>query len=461
MTLRSNVFAAVTVTLSALAAGQALAQNEVMRAVRRAAKPPTSASYRDGELIVAFREGTEARDMERTLRDGGARELRRSRSERRVLVRLEPGLGVGEAVRALARQPEVLYAEPNGLVRRTEAVVFAPNDGLYKYQWNLKQLNAERTWGIQKGKTSVAVAVLDTGVAYEDYFDSRTRQLFRKAPDWGDTVFLPGYDFVNGDDHPNDDEYHGTHVASTIAEATNNSVGMAGLAFGCAIMPVKVLDEFGEGSFFDVAEGIDYAIEFTQNGQKPVKVLNLSLGTESHSETIKLALDRAHAAGVVVVAAAGNAGRGIVEFPANQPRVLAVGALDGRKEKAPYSNSGADLDFVAPGGDCDRDDDNDGTPDCIFQQMPDPDFVDMGRYERFCYCGLEGTSMATPHVAAAAALLYSQGWTDPDAVRSALEQTAERLGGAPADGRNDTFGNGLVRPANALPGMGLNLGPRN
>ena len=140
-------------------------------------------------------------------------------------------------------------------------------------------MNAERTWGIQKGKPSVAVAVLDSGVAYEDYNDPRTGQVFRKAPDWGDTMFLPGYDFVNGDAHPNDDEYHGTHVASTIAEATNNGMGMAGLAFGCAIMPVKVLDADGDGTFFDVAEGIDYAVELhARAAPNPVKVINLSLG---------------------------------------------------------------------------------------------------------------------------------------------------------------------------------------
>ncbi len=175
---------------------------------------------------------------------------------------------------------------------------------------------------------------------------------------------------------------------------------------------------------------------------------------------MKSAIDRAVSAGVVVVAAAGNAGKGTVEFPANQPNVLAVGALDQRKEKASYSNTGSDLDFVAPGGDCDRDDNADGFGDCVFQQMPDPRFVEQGRHDQFCYCGLDGTSMATPHVAAAAALLFSQGFTDAAAVRAALEQTAERLGGAPADGRNDTYGNGLVQPAAALPGLGLNVGPK-
>ena len=272
------------------------------------------------------------------------------------------------------------------------------------------------------------MAVLDSGVAYEDYTDPRTGQAFRKAPDWGDTKFVPGYDFVNGDAHPNDDEYHGTHVASTIAEATNNGTGMAGLAFGCAIMPVKVLDQDGEGTFFDVAEGIDYAAEYSEGGTKPVKVINLSLGSEGFSQTVKTAIDRAVSGGVVVVAAAGNSGKSVVEFPANLANVLAVGALDAREERASYSNTGADLDFVAPGGNCDRDDNVDGIGDCVFQQMPDPDFVEQGRHDQFCYCGLDGTSMATPHVAAAAALLFSQGFTDGAAVRAALEQTAERLG---------------------------------
>jgi len=433
---------------------------DVVRAVRTARGAPTGGAWREGEVIVAFRAATEPRDVEHALRSAGAREARRSRSASRFLVTLEPGSSVPEAVLLFSRMPEVEYAEPNGLVRRTQAATFKPDDRFYRFQWNLEQMNAERTWGIQKGRSSVAVAVLDSGVAYEDYADPRTRQAFRKAPDWGDTRFLPGYDFVNGDAHPNDDEYHGTHVASTIAEATNNGTGMAGLAFGCAIMPVKVLDDRGEGTFFDVAEGIDYAADYAEGGERPVKVINLSLGSEGFSQTVKNAIDRAFSGGVLVVAAAGNSGKATIEFPANQSNVLAVGALDARKEKAFYSNTGAELDFVAPGGNCDRDDNADGTRDCVFQQMPDPDFVEMGRHDQFCYCGLDGTSMATPHVAAAAALLFSQGFTDPGAVRSALEQTAERLGGASADGRNDTYGYGLVRPANALPGLGLNVGPK-
>jgi serine protease len=461
--LTAAFFCLVALFCLAAASGPVPAEDfSVLKAVRSARAAGPAESFRDGQVIVAFRTGAADRDVDRSLRAGGALEARRShsRSAARFLVTLEPASSVRQAVERFSGMPEVEYAEPNGLVRQSQGTTFKPDDTLYRYQWNLTQINAERTWGIQRGSSSVAVAVLDSGVAYEDYVDPLTGVDYRKAPDWGDVRFLPGYDFVNGDAHPDDDEYHGTHVASTIAEATNNARGAAGIAFDCTLMPVKVLDEKGEGTFFDVAEGIDYAVDYTEDGRKPVKVINLSLGSEGTSQTVRSAIERAWAAGVLTVAAAGNSGSALIEFPANLPDVIAVGALDARKERATYSNTGADLDLMAPGGDCDRDDNGDGYGDCIYQQMPDPDFLKIGRHDAFCYCGLDGTSMATPHVAAAAALLFSQGFTDPAAVRAALEQTAERLGGAPADGRNDTYGHGLIRPANALPGLGFDTGPK-
>jgi serine protease len=282
--------------------------------------------------------------------------------------------------------------------------------------------------------------VLDTGVAYEDFGP------YRKAPDWGNTRFVAGFDFVNRDSHPNDDEYHGTHVASTIAEATNNREGVSGLAFGCAIMPVKVLDAEGNGRFFDVAEGVDFAV------RGGAKVINLSLGGPDASTTMQQAVDRAVQAGVTVVAAAGNDGVSRVDFPAALGNVIAVGAVDARKSLAPYSNFGSQIDVVAPGGDDERDDDNDRLPDLIFQQMPDPRLVAVGRHDVFDYFGLQGTSMASPHVAAVAALLVSQGITQPAAVQAAIEQSAEDLG---ASGRDDRYGHGLIRPSQALRGLGL------
>jgi serine protease len=219
-------------------------------------------------------------------------------------------------------------------------------------------------------------------------------------------------------------------------------------------MPVKVLDDQGEGSFFDVAEGIDFA---ARNAN--VRVINMSLGGDGSSQTVSQAVDRAVAAGITVVAAAGNDGRGTVSFPAALPKVIAVGALDGRKQKAPYSNFGPELDLMAPGGDIHRDDTGnnglpDGRPDGILQQTFDPDSAANGIYDDFAYFFVTGTSQATPHVSALAALLYQQGIHDPLAIKAAMEQTAEDLG---TPGRDDTYGNGLIRPALALKGLGLNL----
>jgi len=289
------------------------------------------------------------------------------------------------------------------------------------------------------------VAVIDTGIAYEDF------GAFRKAPDWGNTQFVTGLNVLTRTEHANDDNFHGTHVASTIAEATNNTTGVAGLCFQCALMPVKVLNSNGTGSFFNVAEGIDYATNFNQNGRR-VKVINLSLGGDTESTPVRDAVNRAVAAGIVVVAAAGNE-NGSVAFPAALPNVIAVGAVDARKQRASYSNTGAALDVVAPGGDVDRDDDGDGFPDGVLQQSFSPSAAQRGIFTQFNYFFVDGTSQATPHVAALAALLIRQGITEPAAVQKAIEQTAEDLGPA---GRDNDFGHGLIRPAKALEGLGVN-----
>ena len=411
-------------------------------------------TYRAGEVIVQFKETVRDRDASDMMREAGGRSAQRSAFGPRYLVLLDDGFEIADALDRLRTMPGVAYAEPNGIARAFQrAGYFTPHDPFYTSQWHFRMLNVERMWGIQKGDTSVAVAVLDTGIAYEDFGP------YRKAPDFGGTVFLQGHDFINNDDHANDDNFHGTHVASTIAEATDNNVGVAGLAFGCALMPVKVLDADGVGSFFIVSEGIDYALNFTQNGQHPVKVINLSLGGDSSSMSVQQAVDRAVAAGITVVAAAGNDGVGKISFPASLSNVIGVGAVDGRKIKAPYSNFGPELSVVAPGGDIHRDDTGpdgvpDGRPDGVLQQTFDPDTAaEFGRYDDFHYFFVVGTSQATPHVAALAALLYRQGITQPAAIKAAIENSADDLG---APGRDDTYGHGLINPVAALKGYGLN-----
>jgi serine protease len=390
-----------------------------------------------GEVIVSFR-GLDEAEMEGTIRAVGASRARHSAFGDRYLVGLPDGLSVPQAVSRFASLPGVEYAEPNGFARAH----FRPNDRLFASQWHLRLLNAERTWDIQRGDPSVVVAVLDTGVAYEDFGP------FRKAPDWGGTPFSPGFNVLTGSAHANDDNFHGTHVASVIAEATDNTEGASGLCFRCAILPVKVLDHKGTGSFFDVAEGVDFA------ASRGARVVNMSLGGPSSSQTLRQAVDRAVAAGAVVVASAGNDGASTVEFPAALPNVIAVGAVDGRKQRAPYSNFGAEIDVVAPGGDLDRDDDGDGRPDGILQQTFDPMTAALfGRYDDFAYFFVSGTSQAAPQVSALAALLVRQGIGSPAAVKAAIERTAEDLG---TPGRDDTFGHGLIRPERALSGLGLN-----
>ena len=393
-------------------------------------------------VIVQFKDAVDAATAERCVGEALGARATRSAFGGRYVVEPLAGLDPAGLLGRFRSMPEVEYAEQDGVVHAH----FAPNDNLYNLQWHLKAIGAERMWDIQKGDPSVAVAVLDTGVAYEDFGP------YRKAPDFGGTVFLPGYNVFTHDAHANDDNFHGTHVASIIAEATNNGSGASSIAYQSAIMPVKVLDSEGFGSNSGIAEGVDYAVNFRQGGVNPVRVINLSLGGSARSQALQSAIDRAVLAGITVVASSGNDNTSPVDFPAGFSNVIAVGSVDGRKVKAPYSSFGADLDLMAPGGDNRRDDNGDGRPDGVLQQTFDPDSAAQGRYDNFAYYFVVGTSQAAPQVSALAALLAKQGVRDPKAIQALMEKTAEDIGAA---GRDDQFGWGLIRPAEALRGLGL------
>src|SRR6185436_18931399 len=152
-------------------------------------------AYRPGEVIVQFKDAVRDRDASDMMREAGGRTARRSRFGPRFLVHLDDGFEIADALDRLRTMPGVEFAEPNGVARAFQSAgTFTPHDPFYTSQWHFKMLNSERMWGIQKGDTSVAVAVLDTGIAYEDFGP------YRKAPDFGGTVFLPGHDFINDDD---------------------------------------------------------------------------------------------------------------------------------------------------------------------------------------------------------------------------------------------------------------------
>lgn len=345
--------------------------------------------------------------------------------------RLAKGDTVENVIKKYGKRDDVEYAEPNYFAY----AFMIPNDPYYKYQWHLKSIGLERAWNVSSGLGAV-VAVIDTGAAYENYTQNKRNKYYR-APDLAGASFAPGYDFVNNDTHPNDDNGHGTHVAGTIAQRTNNALGAAGTAFSATIMPIKVLDKNGAGTYSDVADGIRWAADHG------AKVINLSLGGPVPATYLEEAVAYAYGKGVTIVAAAGNNSSSSASYPAAYDAfVIAVGAVRYDKTLAYYSNYGPSIDLVAPGGDTQIDQNNDGYGDGVLQQ------TFSGAFNRFGYYFYQGTSMAAPHVAGAAALVISKGIaTTSDSVRTVLESTADDLG---APGRDDTYGRGLINAAAAL-----------
>ena len=361
-------------------------------------------------------------------------------SESFDVINLPPGKLVHEAKKEFESRNDVEYAEPNYIAY----AFLIPNDTYYMLQWHFDNsvnggVHSEAAWDLSTG-SGVTVAVVDTGIAYENFRDPRTSKRFYKAPDLAGTCFVAGYDFVNNDTHPNDDHSHGTHVAGTVAQTTNNSLGVSGLAFNSCLQPVKVLDRNGSGTYANVANGIRFAAD---NG---AKVINLSLGGPSASQTLLDAVAYAYSKGVTIVAAAGNDGTNVVSYPAAyNDYVIAVGATRFDETLSYYSNYGPSLDVVAPGGDTRVDQNGDGYADGVLQNTFNPNTK---KTNDFGYWFFQGTSQATPHVAGLAALLISKGnATIPSNIRTAIQSTADDLGTA---GRDDTYGFGLINAPAAL-----------
>jgi len=307
-------------------------------------------------------------------------------------------------VSRLAEDPAVEAIEPSGLV---EAYGF-PDDPMYERQWNFQTVGAESGWRIGDGG-GVIVAVIDTGVS--------------KVPDLAGTTVLEGVSFVRGEATAADGNGHGTHVAGTIAQTTNNGVGVAGLAPGATILPLKALSASGSGRTEWVAAAIDEA------GDQGAQIINLSLGG-ARSSVIANAVEKAQARGILVVAAAGNTGRKGVGSPASLPGVVAVSATGPTDARAPYSSWGPEVVLSAPGGDKTR------SGGGILQ-----DTVSRGSSDGHAYLEFQGTSMATPHVAGAAAVVWSATGGGADHVKKVLADASVDLG---APGRDPVFGYGRL-----------------
>lgn len=342
-------------------------------------------------------EGLMAAERIRTVTDPVAVEL----AKIGVSILEVPADRADQVRKELKEDPAVRFAEYDGLV---EALDVFPNDPGLPAQYGLINIRAPQGWEISTGSSVVTIAVIDSGV------DASHPDLMQKI--------LQGYDFVDGDDLPQDEFGHGTHVSGIAAASSNNGLGVAGVSWGAQILPVRVLDSNGNGDYSTLAAGIIWAVDHG------AQILNLSLGGITPNATLHSAVNYAYNQGALLIAASGNDGSGNIRYPARYDVVVAVGSTNSINQRSGFSNYGSGLDLVAPG-------------ESIYSTNPGGD-----------YGYRTGTSMSTPFVSGLAAILWGMmGYGSASRVETAMEKSALDLGSA---GWDTEYGYGLIQMDRAL-----------
>lgn len=292
------------------------------------------------------------------------------------------------------------YAEPNYIYY----ISTLPNDVDYAQQWAHQNMESELAWDIETGNSGITIAVIDTGVEWNHpdlaaNIWNNSDEIINGIDDDNNGFIddIRGWDFVNNDANPIDDEGHGTHVSGIAAAVSNNSIGVAGMCWNCRIMPVKSLDSSGQGSSEDAADAIIYAANNSAN------ILSMSFVGYTYSNLIKDALDYAYSKGVVLIAAAGNENADNLSYPAGYDNVISVSAINNTNSKAYFSNYGGWVDIAAPG-------------------------VDILSTYHGLYIRETGTSMAAPYVSGVAALLLSKDPTlSQEEIREIIKNSAKPI----------------------------------
>ncbi|MBN7799139.1 S8 family peptidase [Parahaliea mediterranea] len=474
-----NVFAFDGATNYILAIGNPVAGNPVAGIPVAGAALPQRPPLVAGEAIVSYEPDSPASQLAELAPDDlawhmGMRQRGGGPGRARLLATLEAGIerarlgaaaGRGERIadlelrarwetliqiKRLRNSPGVRDASPNYRLRP----LFTPDDPALGYQWHYPLIDLPAAWDVSTGSSEVVVAVIDTGIL-ADHPDIRGQ-------------LVPGYDFIrdpqvagDGDGIDPDPEdtgntqeagassYHGTHVGGTVAAAGNNGTGVAGVAYGARLMPLRAISDEG-GTSYDVAQAVRYAAGLANDSgrlpERPADIINLSLGGEGFSNITQALYREVRAAGVIVVAAAGNEASSQPGYPASYEGVISVSAVDAQRRATSYSNRGAFIDVAAPGGDGSRDIAGDGYPDGVLSTGASG----AGASLDYAYTFVSGTSMAAPHVSGVIALMKS---INPDLGPAAVDELLAR-GELTADlgspGRDDLYGHGLIDARRAV-----------